>query len=347
MAEAATKDDITEHELKLVGAMRHLRIKPERVETTEELEKFMKDYDHEGIERRQLPRLSIFYGEKDKGEVTYLTWKYEIECLIVEKKYQHDQILMAIRRSAKGEAASILRRLGVKASLDEIIRKFDSYYGDIDTPELVLKKFYAVEQKSTELLIAYATRVEELFAQAVQVKALKPTQEEILKSVFYQGLLQPLKQCGNLKYETIKDYDRFKVEMRKIESELEASTKKDKEKESVKCNLINQKESSDMKEVKDLLKEMNDRIKVLEQAEQQKEQNQYIHPRGRGSYRGPRHYRGIYNRGTYTRGRGQYRPSRPTSSSMFRPSAPRIPNKFNCYNCGQEGHLARNCPENQ
>lgn len=122
---------------------------------------------------------------------------------------------MAIRRSAKGEAASILRRLGVKATLDEIIRKFDSYYGDIDTPELVLKKFYAVEQKSSESLITYATRVEELFAQAVQVKALKPTQEEVLKSVFYQGLLQPLKQCGNLKYETIKNYDRFKVEMRK------------------------------------------------------------------------------------------------------------------------------------
>lgn len=71
----------------------------------------------------------------------------------------------------------------------------------------------------------------------------------------------------------------------------------------MKCNVINQRESSDMKEVKDLLKEMNDRIKVLEQAEQQKEQNQFAHP-GRGSYRGPRHYRGVYNRGPYTRGRG-------------------------------------------
>lgn len=80
MAEPATKEDITEHELRLAGAMRHLRIKLEKVETTEELEKFIKDYDHEGIERRQLPRLSIFYGEMDKGEVTYLTWKYEIEC---------------------------------------------------------------------------------------------------------------------------------------------------------------------------------------------------------------------------------------------------------------------------
>lgn len=347
MAEAPKREDVTEHELRLIGAMRHLKIKPEKVETTEELEKFMKDYDHEGTERRQLPRLSIFYGEKDKGEVTYLTWKYEIECLIVEKKYQHDQILMAIRRSAKGEAASILRRLGVKATLDEIIQKFDSYYGDIDSPELILKKFYAVEQKAAESLITYATRVEELFAQAVQVKALKPTQEEILKSVFYQGLLQPLKQCGNLKFETIRDYDRFKVEMRKIESELDVSRKKEKEKESVKCNIINQKDSTDMKEVKALLKEMNDRIKVLEQAEQQKEQNQFTHSRVRGEYRGPRHYRGIYNRGAYTRGRGQYRPSRPTSSSTFKPSPPRIPNRFYCYSCGQEGHLARNCPGNQ
>ena len=32
-----------------------------------------------------------------------------------------------------------------------------------------------------------------------------------------------MKHFGNLKFETIKDYDRFKIEMRKIESELENS----------------------------------------------------------------------------------------------------------------------------
>ena len=49
-----------------------------------------------------------FFGEDGKGEVTYQTWKYEIECLKQEKKYPEDQILLAIRRAAKGEAANIL-----------------------------------------------------------------------------------------------------------------------------------------------------------------------------------------------------------------------------------------------
>ena len=42
MATAPTKDEVTLHELKLIGAMMELKIKPEKVETTEELEKFMK-----------------------------------------------------------------------------------------------------------------------------------------------------------------------------------------------------------------------------------------------------------------------------------------------------------------
>ena len=148
MAVPPTKDDVTEHELKLIGAMRHLKIKPEKVETTEEMETFIRDYNKEAIERRQLPRISIFFGEDGKGEVTYQTWKYEIECLKQEKKYPEDQILLAIRRAAKGEAANILRRLGVKVSIDEILKKFNSTFGDIDSPELIMKKFYAVKTKA-------------------------------------------------------------------------------------------------------------------------------------------------------------------------------------------------------
>ena len=96
------------------------------------------------------------------------------------------QILMAIPRSAKREAANILRRLGVKASNSDIFKKFKSRFGDIGSPELIMKKFYAAEQMPKESLITYAARIEELFAQAVEVKALDPGQEVILKSVFYQ-----------------------------------------------------------------------------------------------------------------------------------------------------------------
>ena len=88
MAAASTKDHVTEHKLKLIGAMIKLKVKPEKVETTEELEKFMKDYKKDGSDRRQFPRLTIFFGQDGNGEVTYQTWKYEIQCLQTERSIQ-------------------------------------------------------------------------------------------------------------------------------------------------------------------------------------------------------------------------------------------------------------------
>ena len=74
-----------------------------------------------------------------------------------------------------------------------------------------------------------------------------------------------------------------------------------------------------MKEIKDMLKAMNEKINSLEQ----KQEQQQFMPRGAGGYRGPRHFRGNYNkRGSFQRGRGQYRPNRPTGSSTFRPATP-------------------------
>ena len=60
-----------------------------------------------------------------------------------DKGYLEDQVYL---RSAKGDAANILRRLGVAASVGDILRKFNSTFGDIDSPLAILKMFYAVEQ---------------------------------------------------------------------------------------------------------------------------------------------------------------------------------------------------------
>ena len=231
----------------------------------------------------------------------------------------------------------------MKASVHDIIKKFNSSFGDNDSPELIMKKFYAVEQKSTELLITYAARVEKLFAHAVQVKAFSTTWEAILKFVFYQGIKQPLKQCRNLKYETIAEYDRFEIDMRKIESDLQATSKKETE-STTNCQAVNQK-PSEMQEVKEE-KQTNEKINALEE---QRDQQQPMPYRRRGGYRGPRHFRGAYKQGSYQRGRGQYRPTRPTGTSTFKPLAPysQQQNKFACYSCGGEGHIARNFPENK
>ena len=107
-----TKDELADHKLRLIGAIKDIKIKPEKVETADELETFMKEYSKHGkreVERRQLSWLSIFFDEVDKGEVTYSTWKYEIGWLKEEKKYPEDTIiLLVIRGAAKGEAANFV-----------------------------------------------------------------------------------------------------------------------------------------------------------------------------------------------------------------------------------------------
>lgn len=74
-----------------------------------------------------------FFGEENKGDVTYSTWKYEIQCLVKEKIHPEETLSLAIRRSFRGEAADILRRLGTNASIGEVLNKFHSTYGQIDS----------------------------------------------------------------------------------------------------------------------------------------------------------------------------------------------------------------------
>lgn len=185
----------------------------------------------------KFPRISLFYGEQGKGEVSYATWKYEINCLLQEKSYSLEQILLGIRRSVKGQASDILRRLGTGADIDVILKKFEATYGEIDNPVSILKKLYSCEQKKDELLINYAARLEEVFAEAVDLKALTPVQEkDALKCVLYQGMKQALKQLCNYKFETIDDYDKFKIECRKIESEMTLNLKSTKKNDSTTQN---------------------------------------------------------------------------------------------------------------
>ncbi len=96
------------------------------------------------------PRISTFYGEENKGEVSWQTFKFEIESLKVEGVFADEQILLGIRRAVKGNASDILRRLGTGVSIHAVMDKLESTFGNIECEEIALRKFYACQQESTE-----------------------------------------------------------------------------------------------------------------------------------------------------------------------------------------------------
>jgi len=325
------------------------KLKTLKVESTDDFVQFMREqeqsqaaaYRRESHDSTKFPKISLFYGISEKGEVNYETWRFEIDALVKDRRYSSEQLMLGVRRSVKGEAANILRRLGTTTNIDEVLDKFKSIYGNIDTSEIILRKLYACEQKH-DTVIGYAAKLEEIFAQACDAGAVDRRQNTLLKSVFYQGLSQPLKQSALFKFETVKDYDEFKIEVRKLEQETSRTQ----------CN-VNQEKKTELGEVKTLLEKMNRRIETLEREKETPRQyrGNYETPRhDRGNYETPRQYRGNYEtprhyRGNYrttretSRGRGFETLRRPIASETFKPRGM----GGNCYKCGLSGHFAHNC----
>ena len=357
---SVTKDTITADELKMVELMKSLKIKPPKFETAEQLEHYMKFYVTETEATKpdvkkhyeRNPKISIFYGESNKGEVQYTTWRYEVECLINSGSCSEEDILGAIRRSCKGNAGDKLRHIGTTPTLKDILKKFASEYGSVETGESILRKFYACSQDNNESISSYAARVEDLFAQGVQLKVLLSTQEEILQNVVFEGLRPHIRQMANYKFDTMKDYDRFKVELRKIENHIDEDVTKEKK---TKCQAAtNIEERNELSQVKTLLEKMNNRIEKLENEKEERtamgrNYNSESNYRGNGvrgysrgysrgigrsqGYQGGRGL-GYNNQGDTGRGRGTYTPRRPYGS----------PFKPKCHRCQSEEHFIRNCP---
>ena len=61
----------------------------------------------EGALRTNIPKLSIFSGEKVKGEASFEQWSYELQSL--RKTYSESALREGIQRSLRGAAADSLQ----------------------------------------------------------------------------------------------------------------------------------------------------------------------------------------------------------------------------------------------
>lgn len=297
----------------LIDAFNKLKLKP-KADTPDDLEAWLKSFGNvkpdpdavasgttgttasiasgstvkETIVTSQHPRISYFYGDKVKGEVSYAQWAYEVKCLLQEKTHKPETVAQAIRHSLRGEANSIVRRLGIGATVDEILYKFNSVYGEVDTKEHLLAKFYSAKQGEDEDVTKWSCRLEDILSSAVDRKMVDPKNvNEMLRNMFWQGLKPTLKDVSGYKFEKITDFDQLRVELRKIEQDHLHP-----ESNVAHCQVSatpSKKENSEMTEIRSRIQSLSSTIEKLERkvnSNQGGNHGQSFCPsRGKGRYR--------------------------------------------------------------
>ena len=103
--------------------------------------------------------ISNFGGEKGKGDVSFETWKYEIECLKSDETCTEEMLTRLVRRSLKGEASQIVISLGPEATVGDIVDKLEGFYGTVESGAVLLQQVYSSKQAANESITAYSARL--------------------------------------------------------------------------------------------------------------------------------------------------------------------------------------------
>ena len=171
-----------------------------------------------------IPKLNFFSGEEPipKGETSYREWRYEVSCYLQDPEMQEHTIISAIRRSLRGTAKSIVIPLGEKATVDELLQKLDTLFGDISTNEMIMQEFFNSYQKEYETVAVFGCRLETMLQTAVDHGYLqKEAKNDMLRHKFWQSLSsEKLKSQTRHKYDTIVNFDMLLREIRMVEKQL-------------------------------------------------------------------------------------------------------------------------------
>ncbi len=142
-----------------------------------------------------------------------------------DKVYPTNILLQAVRKSLRGEAGQISMRLGPKATLRTILDKLEGVYGMVEPGENILSEFYAARQRKDETVSSWGCRLESLLDKAQrQGLVAKKDLDRMLRNQFWTCLREELKMNTRHKYDSIKRFDKLRIEIRKIEHECQVTT---------------------------------------------------------------------------------------------------------------------------
>lgn len=336
---------------KLVQSFKDLGVKP-KTDSKEDLEQWMLSYLQESGKLnvpvkaesfKILPstRLPAFSGEEK--DTPYDLWKYEVQCLVSGNG--ENTALQALRRSLRSSAARVVMGLGNDVSVKFILEKLDGIYGEVDRSEDLLASYYSTSQKEGETVAAWGCRLENILRQVETDSRFKmppELREETMKLRFHSGLKPDIKLRSLHKLDICKTFDTFRVEVRKLEHELQQDSEK---KTDVKKNraTINQVttagqetedgSSSRLTEKVDKLEVQINKLTQLmtKQIESRPHQTQQRNQRD--------HYQ--QNRPDKQQSQGQNRDTAPDHQGNWVSRQPL--SEVTCFRCNQKGHLARGC----
>ena len=90
----------------------------------------------EGALRTNIPKLSVFSGERLKGEACFEQRSYELQS--PRKTYSESALREGIQRTLRGAAADTICNMGPDASLDTIIKTFSIIYGNVKLYDILM-----------------------------------------------------------------------------------------------------------------------------------------------------------------------------------------------------------------
>ena len=163
----------------------------------------------EGAFRTNIPKLSIFSGERVKGEASFEQWPYELQTL--RRTYSESALREGIQRSLRGAAAGTVYNMSPEVTLDSIIKI------------ILMGDFYCANQGEEETVTSFATCIEGLLS---YVRDKYPQQipqakeQQLLKDRLFHGCQKGIRDSVKYRHaDTTVDYMTFLEECGKAEDE--------------------------------------------------------------------------------------------------------------------------------
>ena len=175
------------------------------------------------------PRLPLFSGETSgkSGSVTYRQWKYHVNSLIDNPAYPDHVVIHAIHQSVRELAAEYLMNFDTQLSPSDLLRNFDSVFGNVLDEDQMSKQLFTSTQMQNETIVAWSCRVQKLVNDLFMQNQISiESAQQKLRSRFWNGLKEgALKEALRTSFSNGMPFHQLLTQARKLEFEFSSKVK--------------------------------------------------------------------------------------------------------------------------